>query len=40
MTIFYPKPRNCSICSKLYVPRNSMHPVCSPRCAAKGGDHA
>lgn len=30
---FHPKPRSCSICSKLYVPRNSMHSVCSPKCA-------
>lgn len=35
MKPFNPKPRSCSICSKLYVPRNSMHSVCSPRCAAK-----
>ena len=35
MKPFNPKPRDCVICSKSFVPRSSFHAVCSPKCAAK-----
>ena len=27
------KPKNCKICKKDYIPRNSLQKVCSPNCA-------
>lgn len=35
MKPFSPKPRDCVICSKPFVPRSSFHAVCSPKCASK-----
>lgn len=35
MKPFNPKPRDCAICSKSFLPRSSFHAVCSPKCAAK-----
>ncbi|WP_156374702.1 recombination protein NinG [Pseudorhodoferax sp. Leaf274] len=32
---FAPKPRPCKVCAKAFVPRTSMHSVCSPRCMAR-----
>ena len=32
---FAPKPRPCKVCAMPFVPRTSMHTVCSPRCMAR-----
>lgn len=32
---FAPKPRACKVCAKAFVPRTSMHTVCSHRCMAR-----
>lgn len=28
-----PKPKKCKCCPEKFIPRNSLHTVCSPRCA-------
>lgn len=35
MRPFNPKPKQCAICDKAFVPRSSFASVCSQKCAAK-----